>query len=220
MTRISLILWDYSGVLVEDAQFDVALLHTAFRLPKDSWLGIVREFTELEGAWDKVERGEASLSWFSAELNRRVLDSGGIANHEAGKHIWWGGVGFPTRRTVRHGLFDLINEIASMFTMGIATNNVSEARSVWQQTIPMETFTHVFDSSEVGARKPELAYWDHVETATGIPPHEILLIDDRDGNVLAAQSRGWNAIIFISESQCISDIYDILGIESEKRSGS
>ncbi|MBN8291705.1 HAD-IA family hydrolase [Rhodobacter sp. NTK016B] len=49
----------------------------------------------------------------------------------------------------------------------------------------------VFASGEIGAMKPSVAAFAHVEQALDMPAHEILLIDDTPANVAAAEKRGW-----------------------------
>lgn len=54
---------------------------------------------------------------------------------------------------------------------------------------------HVFASSELGWRKPAPEFFRRVEQLLGLGPHELLLVgDDPDLDVAAAQAAGWRAI--------------------------
>ncbi len=54
---------------------------------------------------------------------------------------------------------------------------------------------HVFASSELGWRKPAPQFFRRVEELLGLGPHELLLVgDDPDLDVAAAQAAGWRAI--------------------------
>lgn len=49
----------------------------------------------------------------------------------------------------------------------------------------------LFASGEIGAMKPDAAFFAHIEAAMEIQPQELLLIDDAERNVDAADTRGW-----------------------------
>lgn len=54
---------------------------------------------------------------------------------------------------------------------------------------------HVFASSELGWRKPAPEFFRRVEELLGLGPHELLLVgDDPELDVAAAQAAGWRAI--------------------------
>jgi putative hydrolase of the HAD superfamily len=57
-------------------------------------------------------------------------------------------------------------------------------------------------SSRVGMIKPEAAIFAHASRVFGIEPHDTLLIDDNEANVLAARRAGWQALRFESAAQC------------------
>jgi putative hydrolase of the HAD superfamily len=57
-----------------------------------------------------------------------------------------------------------------------------------------EEFDHVFFSCEIGAAKPDIAFFSYVEEHLRYPASEICLIDDAERNVMAARTVGWNAI--------------------------
>ncbi len=50
-----------------------------------------------------------------------------------------------------------------------------------------------FASQLIGARKPEPAIYEHVESATGLGGGAILFFDDLPDNIAVARSRGWRA---------------------------
>lgn len=196
------LLWDYSGVLTEELSHDVAELHPEFGLSRDSWRLLLDKFLREDDAWSKVERGEVSLDWFAEALSARALDAGGNRNPEVARYLWWGGKA-PEGRVMRNALLDVIAELAGRFTLGIATNNVLELRAHWINTLPPGLFTLIFDSSELGHRKPEAGFWVKVEQLLEVNSAEIMLVDDRSENVSAALARGWQALLYTTESGCI-----------------
>jgi HAD superfamily hydrolase (TIGR01509 family) len=48
-------------------------------------------------------------------------------------------------------------------------------------------------SYQVGAMKPSPEIYEVAETAAGVPPNQILFIDDKQENVDAAIGRGWHS---------------------------
>ena len=48
-------------------------------------------------------------------------------------------------------------------------------------------------SAAVGHRKPDRAFYQSAEQATGYPPEALLLVDDTPANVEAARDAGWRA---------------------------
>ena len=49
----------------------------------------------------------------------------------------------------------------------------------------------VFASGEMGHMKPDVAFFEHIEEKLALHPFELLLIDDVETNVDAADKRGW-----------------------------
>ena len=61
-------------------------------------------------------------------------------------------------------------------------------------------------SSRIGTIKPEPALFAHAAATFGRAPPTLLLIDDNDANVRAAQALGWSAIRFESAAQCAAEL--------------
>jgi putative hydrolase of the HAD superfamily len=69
-----------------------------------------------------------------------------------------------------------------------------------------EEFDHVFVSCELGAAKPDAAFFRSVEAQLRLSANEICLIDDSERNVRAANAVGWSAIWY-------RGVTDLPGIE-------
>jgi putative hydrolase of the HAD superfamily len=66
------------------------------------------------------------------------------------------------------------------------------ARYLWETLEFRERFDAIHYSADVGAKKPQPAYFEAVAGRTGFAPHEMRLIDDRLANVEAAIAAGWS----------------------------
>jgi putative hydrolase of the HAD superfamily len=63
------------------------------------------------------------------------------------------------------------------------------ARFPWLAEFHHKTFSH-----RLGMAKPDAAIYRHAAEGLGVPPAEILFVDDREENIAAAQAAGMNAI--------------------------
>ncbi|MHA7773267.1 HAD family hydrolase [Roseibium sp. M-1] len=92
----------------------------------------------------------------------------------------------------------LVDEIQSLGVVQIiATNNETRRASYIEDKVGFLCLvSRVFSSGRIGHAKPETAFFEHVSETLGLPPSDILLIDDSASNVRAAQSLGWQGFHF------------------------
>lgn len=57
-------------------------------------------------------------------------------------------------------------------------------------------FAAVYASGDIGAAKPDAAFFAAVAQATGAPPGDLLLVDDLATNLEAARAAGWRTLQF------------------------
>lgn len=62
--------------------------------------------------------------------------------------------------------------------------------------LPDINYDAIIDSSVVGAIKPEQRIYEVAQAKAGVPPEEILLVDDSRGNIMAAEKEGWHVLWF------------------------
>ncbi|KAJ5613718.1 hypothetical protein N7528_007372 [Penicillium herquei] len=74
-------------------------------------------------------------------------------------------------------------------------------------------FDHIYISGEAGMRKPDISFYNHVIHELGLSGEEaqILFVDDRLENILAAQSVGMRALKFVNEEQMRRELFNVLG---------
>ncbi|CAO5679969.1 MAG: hypothetical protein HEEMFOPI_01371 [Holosporales bacterium] len=53
-------------------------------------------------------------------------------------------------------------------------------------------FNDCFPSYKIGFIKPEQGFFNYIENALSLLPHELLLIDDKKNNIIGAQECGWH----------------------------
>ena len=76
----------------------------------------------------------------------------------------------------------------------------------------MARFDHVVESSKVGVRKPEPAFYELACRLAEVTPHECVFLDDLGVNLKPAAAMGMTTIKVTSADQAITDLEAVLGI--------
>ncbi len=80
-----------------------------------------------------------------------------------------------------------------------------EARYGFTSMVDVAIYSH-----EEGVRKPDPRIFAIASERLGVPPSEIIFLDDLSENVDAARACGFHAVLFTSTSQAIADIEALL----------
>lgn len=195
------ILWDLAGVLVPELSHDPAGDGQRHGLEASVWQDLLYQGLEKERMWDLVETDQLSLDEFVDAFQMRINSAGGDADTEALRYFWFGG-SYPSR-TCSQAILNLIRSWLGGPLVGIATNNVREYRDLWWPSMPTGVFDVVFDSSEIGHRKPQPEFFNVIAAQLPVGIDRILLVDDRAANVTAARVAGWEATHFRCESSLL-----------------
>lgn len=190
---IDVVLFDFGGVFTESPFFAVE------GMARD--LGVdIQQFAELmfgayhldtDHPWHKLERGELTFD----EAREDILALGkasGMAVDPLDLLVRMAG-GNLMRDTMVQTLRDIK---AAGYPTAIITNNVREFRDGWRSLIPVdELIDKVFDSSELGIRKPDPAIYQRaLLDMGGVCPHRAVFLDDVEQNVASARDLGIHGI--------------------------
>jgi putative hydrolase of the HAD superfamily len=166
-----------------------------------------------EGAWNKLERGETSLTAF--------------ADHVSGLHPMAGDFFRTTAGQLMSTLpirLEMVERLRAWRVLGyrtaLLTNNVAEWRPLWQGKLresgALELFDAVIDSSEVGMRKPEERIFLHTASMLGLEPHQAVFVDDFAHNVDGARLAGLHTIFATANDDHYRELDALLtGINSD-----
>ena len=196
---IELVLFDFGGV------FTASPFGAVEAMARDLELDI-QAFAELmfgayhldtDHPWHRLERGEMTFD----EAREGIMALG----REAGMPV------DPVDLLMRMAGGNLVNEAmvdtlrdikAAGFPVAIITNNVREFRDGWRALIPVdELIDRVFDSSELGVRKPDPAIYRHALQQMGqVPPARAVFLDDVAENVESARRVGMHGIEVAEEA--------------------
>lgn len=104
----------------------------------------------------------------------------------------------------------LLGDLAELRARGVALHlaTVQEhlrADYLWTTLGFRERFDAMHYAADLGCGKPDPAFFAKVEERTGFAPAEMLLIDDRVENVLAARRAGWGGLHWTGQ-QRLADV--------------
>ncbi|WP_057465340.1 HAD-IA family hydrolase [Pseudovibrio sp. POLY-S9] len=92
----------------------------------------------------------------------------------------------------------------------IATNNgARRTRYIEEQMGYKDRVETVFASGRMGVAKPSAEFFMHVTKALKVPANRMLLIDDREENIMSALDMGWRALHFTPNTR--EQIIKVLG---------
>ncbi len=178
---VSFIYFDVNGCLIRFYERAFAQIAAETNVPADV---IETAFWHYN---DDACRGTMSSDDFSAAMGARI----GVADFDWRAYYLDVTEPMPEmqellRWTAEHYKTGLLTNIASGFLSGLRE----------QHKIPALPYDAVVDSSEIGAIKPDDKIFAVAQARAGVPPEQILLIDDTRGNLNAAESFGWHVLWF------------------------
>ena len=193
-SSILAVVFDMGGVLTVDPFEASREYATELGLPAEAFV------EQLRGpVFAEVERGELTVRDFlkyacrdAAERLGTSVDIRRLADCLA------------AGQQVRPEMVALVEELAGNgVKVGVLTNNAKEARSWWNSgVLPVDSFTAVVDSSEVGARKPDPAIFAVAAERMGCRADQLLYFDDLAENVGGACAAGLVGEIFTDSTEC------------------
>ncbi len=189
---IDAILWDFGGVFTGSPFGAVATYAGTLGADPDRLVELVfgPYHADTDHPWHRLERGQVALADAMAEITAACIAEG-IAFEAAQMFASMGGSSGARAEVVaaaagyrKAGLRQIV-----------VTNNVREYRDGWRAMVDVDAlFDDVVDSSEVGLRKPDPAFYALALERAGAPAERVAFLDDAPGNIAAARAVGLRAI--------------------------
>jgi putative hydrolase of the HAD superfamily len=108
------------------------------------------------------------------------------------------GIAFADMFTANDDVCSLVPLLKGTYRL-LVGSNTTELHAVQFKQQFADTLSH-FDalvlSYEIGARKPQPAFFEHCQRLAGSSPQECLFIDDLPANVAGARACGWHGIVY------------------------
>jgi putative hydrolase of the HAD superfamily len=204
--RVRAVVFDLGGVFLEGGPSSVAAFGARIGLPQAAWDAIRQELFVAGDAWDRVERGEATLDDFAAQLRERVRAAG----VEIDQHLARNFMGSPADRAampVRPQVVAACRELRRRMPTALLTNNIAEWRDGWRRRMDVDAlFDVVVDSSSAGVRKPEEPIYRLVEQGLGLGGAALLFVDDIGVNLKTARRLGWQTLKYDDTAAVLAEL--------------
>ena len=209
MSPIRAVLLDYSGVFTTPPFTAFPALEASKGLPPGALLDLLwGDYGDRAGThtWHRLERGELTFAEYWEDMTGRAAAAFGD-DFDVSELA----MAMRENFAVHHVMVTRVRALRPTYRTALLTNNVKEFGEGWRSTIPVdELFDVVIDSSHVGSRKPEAAYFAHALDAVGVTADEAVFLDDMACNVEGARDAGLAAIHVTDVAAAIDDLDRLL----------
>ena len=211
--QIKAVLWDFGGVIMT-SPFDAFRRFEDERgLPRD-FLRLVNSTNPHSNAWACFERGEVD----AARFGEMFLTESTTLGHA----VHGGDVLALISGDVRPRMVEALKKVKTRYRIACLTNNMPHGHGPSMSRSPDKAkavaeviglFEVVVESSKVGVRKPEPAFYSRACELLGIKPSEAVFLDDLGINLKPAAAMGMRTIKVTDPEQALRDLSAIIGME-------
>ena len=203
-------MWDFGGVILASPFEAFRHYEAEHGLPPD-FIRTVNSALPDANAWARLERSEITPEQFDAEFAR---ESSAFGHEVPGADVLalLGG-------EVRQEMVVALDRVkAAGLATACLTNNVSGGAGSDGDARPdvvavMGRFDVVLESSKLGVRKPEPAFYALACERLGVEPDECVFLDDLGVNLKPARALGMTTIKVGDPDVAIAELGALLGLE-------
>jgi len=202
---IRAVLWDFGGVVTESPFDAFARYERQNALPE----GFIRQLNAADSdsnAWARLERGEIDHQSFGRLYEAEAL--------RLGHRVDAGAVLALLVRGVRPQMVEAIRRCKQRLKTACLTNNFSAPVADGQAgplTEIMTLFDVVIESSKIGVRKPDPAFYELACRELAIEPVEAVFLDDLGVNLKPARALGMTTIKVTDPDAALSELEAVVG---------
>ncbi|KAL1662218.1 HAD-like domain-containing protein [Schizophyllum commune] len=156
-------------------------------------------------SWHDYERGRLTeREAYAAAASELGLDAADVAAAFQGAR---------DSLTSRQSMVTLIRDLKRDGRRVYAMSNISAPD--WEvlrtKSTDWDIFDRVFTSAAAGERKPDLAFFKHLISQTGVDPTRVAFVDDKFDNVLAARSFGMQGVVYDDFTNVERTLHNLCG---------
>lgn len=199
---IAAVLFDFGGVITTSPFEAFARYESDHGLPVD-FLRTVNATDPDTNAWARLERSEIDLDGFDREF--------GDESERLGHRVRGADVLGLLSGDLRPEMVRAVEVIASRRKTGLLTNNVIGMDPTGVIADVIAHFDVVIESSLVGVRKPDPAFYDLACERLAITPHEAVFLDDLGINLKPAKALGMQTIKVTDPATALAELESLLG---------
>ncbi|PJI41077.1 HAD-IA family hydrolase [Ferrovibrio sp.] len=211
--NIKAVLWDFGGV-ISTSPFDAFRRYEEERgLPRD-FLRRVNSTNPHSNAWACFERGEIDAAVFG---ERFCAEARALGQDVHGRDIL-----ALISGEIRPRMVAALKTVKTRYRIACLTNNMPHGHGPSMTGSPERAkavaeviglFEVVVESSKVGVRKPEPAFYERACSLLGIQPTEAVFLDDLGINLKPAAAMGMTTIKVTDPDAALAELGRILGME-------
>ena len=107
---------------------------------------------------------------------------------------------FKKDSNLNHDFLDWVkSKVSPQNHFSLATNQEHmRANYLWNDLNLSQHFKEIYYAAKIGAKKPDVAFFEHIINDLGAHPSDMCFIDDHPDNVATAMSLGMHGIVFNS----------------------
>lgn len=212
LNEYSSIFWDFGGVITSSPFEAFNKFEIKNNLP-ENFLRKVNSTNPQSNAWALLEQSKITQMEFNELFFQESSDLGyGVDGLEVLNLL---------EGDLRLGMVEIIKTLKKKgFTQACLTNNFipdndnqPDMIDLNKKTEIFNLFDFIFESKEIGLRKPDQAFYDYVLEKVDTSPEKIIFLDDLGINLKPAKAMGITTIKVISESQAKADLENLLKIK-------
>ncbi len=208
MSGIQAVLFDFGGVVLTSPFDAFAAYEAEAGLPPDTIRSINATDPDTN-AWARFERREVDPDEFCALFEAEAADRGFTVDARrvlAGLH-----------GELRPAMVEVVRRCSASHRTALLTNNVTpladqEAGGRSEVLEVVDLFEVVVESSVVGYRKPEPAFYAEACRRLGVGPEACVFLDDLGMNLKPARAMGMTTIKVGDPAVAIAELEAVLGL--------
>jgi putative hydrolase of the HAD superfamily len=209
--EIRAVLFDFGGVILSSPIDGFRTYERQAGLPA-GFIQRINTTNPDSNAWACMERGELDEATFHDRFQAEGLALGYRFDSRA--------VLARVSGTLRPEMVAVVRSCRARYRVACLTNNMrlrfgpamaEDSGRAAEIAEVMALFEHVVESSKIGARKPELGFFQRACEIVGVAPEHCVFLDDLGINLKAARALGMTTIKVGDPAQAITDLEAVLG---------
>jgi len=205
MSDLRAVLWDLGGVIFSSPFEAFAHYERQIGVPVGS-IRLLNARNPDTNAWSQLERNQVGFDRFAQLFEAEALEQGlAIDGHRVLELV---------RGEIRPQMVDALLRCKEHFKVAALTNNIaSHGEPSPDHAALMALFDVVVESSKVGARKPEIPFYEMACRLLEVEPHQCVFLDDLGVNLKPAAALGMRTIKVIDPADALRQLSEITGLE-------
>ena len=199
---ITTALFDFGGVILS-SPFEAFARYELDRGLPDGFLRRVNATNPDTNAWARLERAELDLDGFGSAF---AEESEALGHRVSGHDVLGLLMG-----DVRPAMVEAVRRCGERLKTGLLTNNVAGLGGDPELDAVISLFDVVVESSVVGVRKPDPAFYELACERLSIEPSEAVFLDDLGISLKPAKAMGMTTIKVTDPEAAITTLERVVG---------